>query len=149
MQAERLYSPDGSAFLVPQTDGNLVVYNAYAVAKLGHTAPEAALWQSGTYLNGGPQPFVLAMQQVIHSAQSTWQCLNLCCSCPPVKCVPLLPAVLWLPDLSLDDTCCAENPGLPQDCNLVLYNGNGGPRNAGNAVFATGTYNQVLHCRLS
>lgn len=64
MQAERLYSPGGSAFLVPQTDGNLVMYNAYAVAQLGHTAAEAALWQSGTYNNGGPQPFTLAMQKV-------------------------------------------------------------------------------------
>ena len=64
LQAERLYSPDGSVFLVPQTDGNLVIYNAHAVAKLGHTAVEAAIWQSGTYNNGGPQPFVLAMQQV-------------------------------------------------------------------------------------
>ena len=64
-QAERLYSSDGSVFLVPQTDGNLVLYNAYAVARLGHTAVEAALWQSGTYGNPGPQPYILAMQQVM------------------------------------------------------------------------------------
>ena len=65
LQAERLYSSDGSVFIVPQTDGNLVLYNAYAVAQLGHTAVQAALWQSGTYGNSGPQPFILAMQQVI------------------------------------------------------------------------------------
>ena len=55
-------------FLVPQTDGNLVLYNAYAVQQMGGTSPLAAIWNSGTYNNGGPQPFVLAMQQVIWSA---------------------------------------------------------------------------------
>ena len=65
MQDERLYSADGSVFLVPQSDGNLVLYNAYAVEQFGGTTVLAALWESGTYNNGGPQPFVLAMQQVL------------------------------------------------------------------------------------
>lgn len=64
LQAERLYSADGSVFLVAQTDGNLVIYNAYAVQQFGGTTPVAALWASNTYNNGGPQPFILAMQQV-------------------------------------------------------------------------------------
>ena len=65
MQDERLYSADGSVFLVPQSDGNLVLYNTYAVEHFGGTTVLAALWESGTYNNGGPQPFVLAMQQVL------------------------------------------------------------------------------------
>jgi hypothetical protein len=65
MQDERLYSADGSVFLVPQSDGNLVLYNAYAVQQFGGTTTVAAIWNSGTYNTGAPQPFVLAMQQVL------------------------------------------------------------------------------------
>ena len=72
-QAERLYSPDGSTFLVAQTDGNLVLYSAYAVQQFGGTTSFAAIWQSGTYNNGGPQPFTLAMQQVRTQDSSTVQ----------------------------------------------------------------------------
>lgn len=68
MQGERLYSPDGSVFLVPQADMNLVLYNAYAVQQYGGTTAVAAIWQSGTarpqgIIQGFP-PGVLAMQQV-------------------------------------------------------------------------------------
>ena len=108
LQAERLYSPDRSVFLVPQTDGNLVIYNAYAVAKLGHTAAEAAIWESGTYNNGGPQPFTLAMQEVspqkllcIPSAKRQYM------SCSAVRTAVQLPPICPLvPILHIYELAC-------------------------------------------
>ena len=58
----RLFSNDGGVYLSPQTDGNLVLYHASLVAKIGESA-SSALWASGTY-GRKDGPFTLVMQPV-------------------------------------------------------------------------------------
>ena len=73
LQGQQLFSSDGRVFLVVQTDGNIVVYNALAYGLYGAHST-AAIWtsQTGGSANG---PFSLAMQQVVLA------CLGFVCMC--------------------------------------------------------------------
>lgn len=90
-QETKLYSPDGGAFLIVQSDGNLVLYNVARLNQVGAdnaggefpetvtwqywvqhpgslkvlcpAAGPAAVWYSGTYSATGA-PFTLVMQNV-------------------------------------------------------------------------------------
>jgi hypothetical protein len=61
-QGYKVNSPDGTVLLMPQPDGNLVLYNTAKYVASG-AVPSAAVWASGT---GGAYgaPFRLVMQQV-------------------------------------------------------------------------------------
>ena len=62
-QGQALYSKDGRAYLLAQSDGNLVLYSAQ-VAKLFGQSFASAIWASATYNTNTPGPFTLFMTMV-------------------------------------------------------------------------------------
>jgi hypothetical protein len=61
-QGTKLFSPDSIDFLVPQSDGNLVLYNVALYRTYGPTKA-AAVWAANSN-GGGKGPYTLIMQQV-------------------------------------------------------------------------------------
>jgi hypothetical protein len=63
LQGYELFSADLSTFLIPQPDGNLVLYNTALVNQYGRTG-NAALYGSGSYTTNPVNPYYLTMQTV-------------------------------------------------------------------------------------
>lgn len=76
LQGYQLFSQDLSAFLVPQSDGNVVLYNTSIVNQRGYVAA-AAMWASNTYSTSPVNPYKLIMQTVGAPAAA----LPCCCNC--------------------------------------------------------------------
>ena len=65
LQHQHLYSTDGRVYLVPQGDGNLVLYSSQ-VANLFGPSFASAIFATGTY-GATPGPFSLVLLQVCDS----------------------------------------------------------------------------------